>query len=117
MAQDDLYLEFIKKITTGKKPEEMQQILQELMNFSGANLMSAILEYLEIEDFEALDVITDEKLREEELDRRFKARTGVTIDEFLDNVKNAISKNYLFPELVPPNIPAGIPPPQNPTVK
>lgn len=115
MAKDDLYLEFIKKVTSGKKPEEMQQILQELMNFSGANLMSAILEYLEIEDFEALDAITDEKLREEELDRRFKTRTGVTIDEFLDNVKNAISKNYLFPELAPQNTPASTArPPQTP---
>ncbi|OGG20423.1 hypothetical protein A3D03_01650 [Candidatus Gottesmanbacteria bacterium RIFCSPHIGHO2_02_FULL_40_13] len=114
MAQDDLYLEFIKKVTDGKKPEEMQQILQELMNLSGANLMSAILEYLEIEDFEALDAISDEKLREAELDRRFKARTGVTLDEFLDRVKDSISKNYLFPELAPINVPVASVPPQNP---
>ncbi|MBI3954942.1 hypothetical protein HY338_00735 [Candidatus Gottesmanbacteria bacterium] len=114
MAQDDVYLEFIKKVTDGKKPEETQQILQELMNLSGANLMSAILEYLEIEDFEALDAIEDEKLREEELDRRFKIRTGATMDEFLDKVKDTISKNYLFPELAPKNIPAASTPHQNP---
>ncbi len=113
MAQDDLYLEFIKKVTDGKKPEDVQQILQELMNLSGANLMSAILEYLEIEDFEALDAIEDEKLREEELDRRFKMRTGVTMDEFLDKVKDTLSKNYLFPELMPKNVPAPPTPPQN----
>ena len=62
----------------------------------------------------ALDAIEDELLREEELDRRFQARTGVTLDEFLDRVKDTISKNYLFPELAPKNIPAASTSPQNP---
>lgn len=99
MAKDDLYIEFLNKLKADKKPEEIADFLSGVMKFGSAQLYAAMFYFLELEDLQALDAIADEKKREEELQIRFKNRTGVTTSEFMNNLRDTIAKNYLFPEL------------------
>lgn len=101
MAKDDLYIEFLNKLKADKKPEEIADFLSGAMKFGAAQLYAAMFYFLEVEDLQVLDAITDEKKRDEELKVRFQNRTGVTPSEFMNNLRDTIAKNYLFPELKP----------------
>lgn len=101
MAKDDLYIEFLNKLKADKKPEEMADFISGAMKYGAAQLYAAMFYFLDEEDLKALDAIQDEKKREEELQIRFKNKTGVTTGEFMNNLRDTIAKNYLFPELKP----------------
>lgn len=106
MAQDDLYLEFIKKLQENMSPDEAANYLAESLKAGASFLYSAIIYYLEEEDLDAVESLTDEKEQEEEMKKRFTMRTGMTPQEFVDNIRDAIAKNYMFPELSKPAAPA-----------
>ncbi len=99
MAQDDLYLGFIDKLKAEKSEEEVGQFIAAAMKFSAAQLYMALFYFLTDEDLTAIEQITDTKGQEEEIRKRFQDRTGVTIEGFVEKLRDTISKNYLFPEL------------------
>ena len=99
MAQDDLYKEFIDKIKKDKSPEEVGKYIADLLKFGAAELYLAMIAFLTEEDLTAVDKIADDKKAEEELRNLFKLRTGKTPEEFVTELRDAIAKGYLFPEL------------------
>ena len=101
MAQDDLYLEFLKKLQKEFSPADFQDFVEGLVRYGTAQMNTAFFVFLEEEDLKALDELKDEQKREEELIVRFKNRSGVTPDEFLENLRDTIAKHHLFPELRP----------------
>lgn len=107
MAQDDLYLEFLEKLKKDKSVEELAEYIAGLMKYGAAELYAAMFYFLEEEDLDAIEKITTDKEQEEEIKKRFQQRSGVTPGEFINNLRDAISKNFLFPELRLKNIPAG----------
>ncbi len=113
MAQDDLYLEFLKKLQENMSQEEAANYLTEVLKAGASFLYTAMIYYLEEEDLDAVEALADEKEQEDEVKKRFTMRTGLTPQEFVDNIRDAIAKNYMFPELskpVAPSTPAAVTP-------
>lgn len=99
MAQEDLYIEFLKKLKADKTETEMSDFLSGVLKLSAAHLHTALYYFLDEADFQALDAISDEKKMEDELVSRFRKKSGVTPGEFILKLRDTLSKNYLFPEL------------------
>ena len=101
MAEHDLFSEFIDKLKKDKTPEEVGEFLADLMKLSSGSLYLAIMTQLSDEDMSEIDKITDEKKAQEEIEKRFKLKTGLTPLEFVNQLRDKIAKGYLFPELTP----------------
>lgn len=99
MAQDDLYLEFLEKLKKEKSPQDLEKYLADLFRFGAEELYMMMLIYLTDEDMQALEKIDDEKIAKEEINKRFKLRTGKTPAEFITEFRDTLARNYLFPEL------------------
>lgn len=99
MAQDDLYLEFLKKLKAEKSEAEIADYLANLMKYGGAMLFTAMFYFLNDEDLKAIEQIKDKTQQEEEIRKRFKDRTGMTTVEFLQNLRDSIAKDQMFPAL------------------
>ena len=101
MAHEDLYTEFLKKLKADKTEEQMAEFLAGAMKFGAAQLMTAIFYFLTVEDMEEVEKEKNQKIQEDIIREKFKLRTGVTTIEFMQKLRDTISKNYLFPELNP----------------
>lgn len=99
MAQDDLYTEFLNKLKSDKTEEQMAEFIAGAMKFGAAELMTALFYFLTVEDLQDVEKEKDQKKQEELLKDRFKLRTGITTVEFMQKLRDTISKHYLFPEL------------------
>lgn len=101
MAQEDLYLEFLTKLKKDKREEEVAEFVAGVMKFGAAQLLTAIFYFLTVEDMEEIEQLEVQTEQEDKIREFFKLRTGVTTTEFMVQLRDTISKNYLFPELNP----------------
>lgn len=97
---DDLYQEFINKLQKDKSEEEVGEFIANLLKFGSSELYIAMLTLLTPEDMDAINVIDDDVKADEEITKRFKAKTGKTPEEFLGELRDRVAKGYLFPVLV-----------------
>lgn len=101
MASNDLFIEFIDKLKKDKTPQEVGEFVADLLKLSSGTLYLAIMTQLSDEDMTEIDKITDEKKAQEEIEKRFKVKTGLTPLVFVNQLRDKIAKGYLFPELTP----------------
>lgn len=99
MAGDDLYLEFINKVKKDKSDTEVTQYIEGLLKFGALELYTAMLTLLTEEDMQAIDTEPDDAKADILIKEKFKLRTGVTPEEFVDKLRDQIAKGYLFPVL------------------
>lgn len=95
--QEDIFKKFIDKIKAEKSPEEADKFFTDLLKFSASELYFAIMSELTDEDLQAIEQIPDDKLAEEEINKRFKDRTQMTPEEFVSKLRDQISKETLTP--------------------
>ena|SRR5258708_37673597 len=95
MNQDQLFRQFVDKLRGEKSEEEVKRFLENLMNFSAAEVYFTIVANLTEQDLQEIEQIENETLAEQEVLNRFKSRTGVSPKEFVDRLKEEIAKGYL----------------------
>jgi len=99
MAQDDLYVEFLKKLKSEKSDTEIQTFIANLLNFGATELYTLMIMFLTEEDFAAVEAIKDDAEAEKETAARFKLRTSMSPEEFIIQLRDEVAKGYLFPVL------------------
>lgn len=96
---NDLYIEFIKKLKEKKSDEEIALFVANLTKFSAGVLYETMLLYLTDEDFAKIEKIEDDDKAQEELKNLFKTRVGVSPEEFVAELRDKVAKDGLFPVL------------------
>jgi len=99
MKNDNLYQDFIKKLTEGKSESEVNELLTVIAKYGASQLYMALFYYFTEEDLLAIEKIEDPQKRTDEIQARFKLRTGTTMEEFLVRVKNLMVQNSQNPQL------------------
>ena len=98
MNDDNLYQDFIKKLTVGKSESEVNELQNVIAKYGASQLYMALFHYLTEEDLLDIDNIKDPQKRTEEIQTRFKLRTGTTMEEFLVKVKKLMVENSQNPQ-------------------
>lgn len=88
--QDDLIKKFIDKLKAEKGDEEAGKYLAGMIKFGSTELYLAIVTALTDEDFAEIEKIPDDAVAKEEIIKLFKAKTGVTPEEFLVKVRDSL---------------------------
>ncbi len=87
--------QFLDKLAKDKGIDGAEAYIQDLVNFNSATITATMLEVLTDEDIVAIEKIVDDKLGVDEVNNRFKLRTGMTPTEFVKNIQDAVAENYL----------------------
>lgn len=88
ILQSGLMEKFIFRLKQEKTLEEIEKYVDNLAEYDLVEVYFLMLCFLKEEDLLVIERISDERVLEQELDRRFKLRTGFTPREFIENIKN-----------------------------
>lgn len=97
MNSDDILKNFIDKLKSQKSDAEVADYLATMIRAGSAELYLAMAGALTEEDMDAIEKIPNDDTAMKELEDRFRMRTGMTADEFVDKIKDEVAKEYLSP--------------------
>lgn len=86
---------FILKLTQQKGHDAAVDTLLNISKFGAAELYTSLILMLTDEDLDAIEKIENDEEAEKEMAHRFKLRTGVSPDEFMIQLQEALAKGYL----------------------
>jgi hypothetical protein len=95
-----LYAEFLEKLKKDKSKQEFEKFIADLVKFGSTALYTTIQANLSEQDMEEIEKIDDEIQAQIEVEKRFMAKTGKTPTLFMEELRDEIAKNYMFPELM-----------------
>ncbi len=93
---DQKTAEFMQYLYEKYGSDGARDFIQGLADAMATETYTAIMYFLEEEDLDYIDKLTDEKEAEAEIKKRFKKRSGMTVEEFITQVKESYTE--LFPE-------------------
>ncbi len=89
------FTQFLDKLIADRGEDEAVEFLTNMAKFGAAELYTAMITLLTDEDLAAIEKIEDDAKAQEEVERRFKLHTGLTPEEFVTELRNAVAMGYL----------------------
>lgn len=89
----NIWLAELKK--SGKSEEEIGKLLSGVAKLSAVEIYTVLMMSLTEEDMQEVEKIEDEEEAKKKMEELFKLRTGMSVDELAEKIRNGFAEGYL----------------------
>ena len=98
-GQPSIFTDWLAKLKAeGKTDEEVGQLLAGVAKLSALDVYAALMTSLTEEDMKQVEAISDDEAAKKRMEELFAERTGMTVDQLVQQSQNAFAAGYLKAE-------------------